>query len=286
MPPILLQTMAWSLGEYAYLLEETIPLSSVCDKLCTLARRPVIDAPSRRYLIHAVFKLVAQLGTCPGKAAHLIDDFTKSRDPILQQSCGEFQNLITTFNQILGDVFPVDASCEDVGVDESLSLMNDYVQKAIASGANVYSPPADVSDDEDGGGGGGDGRVDKPVFNMTPYEKPPTNPHQQMAMAGNGGSLSVNNGMNSTGTEGSVSSDGAGGQNGIPGGVDRVSEVGLRLSGVANVWGPEMTVKKNEPPTRAPTPAPAPAVVEMTIVVEPEVVEQEARKSEERRQRM
>ncbi|GMH53819.1 hypothetical protein TrRE_jg1324, partial [Triparma retinervis] len=138
MPPILLQTMAWSLGEYAYLLEDALPLGEVCGKLCKLARWPVVDMPSRRYLINAVFKLVAQMGTCPGVAAHLIDDFTKSRDPVLQQSCCEFQNLITQSNQILGCVFPVDASCEDVGVDCGLSIMDSYVASAVAGGANVY----------------------------------------------------------------------------------------------------------------------------------------------------
>ena len=84
MPPVLLQTLAWSLGEYAFLLEG-IELSEVMDNLCTLARRPVIDDQSRRYLVQAVFKLVAQLGTYPPCAARLVDDFTTSRDPILQQ---------------------------------------------------------------------------------------------------------------------------------------------------------------------------------------------------------
>ena len=97
MPAILLQTMAWSLGEYAFLLtKDPDPanqhdLATVVEKLCGLARQTTTDTASRRYLVLAVMKLVSQLGTCPGVAARLIDSYTKSRDVFLQQSCLEFQ---------------------------------------------------------------------------------------------------------------------------------------------------------------------------------------------------
>ena len=39
---------------------------------------------TRKFLISAIMKLVAQAGTCPPHAAAVIDDFTKSQDVELQ----------------------------------------------------------------------------------------------------------------------------------------------------------------------------------------------------------
>jgi AP-4 complex subunit epsilon-1 len=83
-------------------------------------------------------KLVGQLGTCPGAAAKLIDSYTKSRDAFLQQSCLEFQSILMSSAEHLGSVFPVDASCEDVGADENLSIVQAYVDAAVAKGASLY----------------------------------------------------------------------------------------------------------------------------------------------------
>ncbi|GMI06337.1 hypothetical protein TrLO_g12007 [Triparma laevis f. longispina] len=238
MPPILLQTLAWSLGEYAFLLED-IELSEIIEDLCKLARRTVIGESSRRYLVTAVFKLVSQLGTCPPCAAHLVDDYTKSRDPILQQSCIEFQSLITENVQLLTEVFPVDASCEDVGADENLSIVQGFVDQALAKGMNPYSPPDEADSDEEEDGAG---QASKPVFNITPYEKPSAQPQQYQQQQAINPSFS-----SSTDTSGgaSMSSGGAGGDGGVQ--LGGGGDVGLRLSGVANVWGPNMEVKKQEP---------------------------------------
>ena len=104
-----------------------------------------------------------------------MDDFTTSRDPILQQSCNEFQALITSNVQLLTSVFPVDASCEDVGADSGLSIAQAYVDAALARGMNPYSPPPDGGSDSEADEGG---EASKPVFNMTPYERPDTKPLQ------------------------------------------------------------------------------------------------------------
>ena len=114
LPSVLMETMSWVLGEYAY-LSNNFDLNSIISKLCVLARRPKIgqevseralrktskratteltpqhslshllrSAQTRRHLTTAVMKLVSQAGTCPPLAAHLIDDFTKSADVDLQ----------------------------------------------------------------------------------------------------------------------------------------------------------------------------------------------------------
>lgn len=44
-------------------------------------------------------------------------------------------------------IFP-DGSCEDLGVDESLTFLDHFVEEAIRRGASRYAPPPDQ--DEDG----------------------------------------------------------------------------------------------------------------------------------------
>ena len=67
----------------------------------------------------------------------------------------------------MGDVLPIDASCEDLGDDVELSFLDSYVNDKINDGAQPYAPPEGMDDDEmlhD--------TSSKPVFNMTPYAKP------------------------------------------------------------------------------------------------------------------
>ena len=253
-PSTLLQTMAWSLGEYAYLLEATIDASSVIDKLCAQARKSHANDETRRYIATAVFKLVSHLGTCPGSATRMIDEFTRSRDHVLQQSCLEFQSLMTANSGALCDVLPLDASCEDVGVDDELEVMQGYVDSALAAGARDYSLPPDFNDYDDGPSSESDS-PSKAVFNMTPYEKPPTNPHQHFVSH----SLSTDSVSTATGSDPAHDAQLAGPS---PEG-DRPSHSqqahapnqGLRLSGVATVWGPPVAEVRSE---SAPPPPPKP----------------------------
>lgn len=170
LPKVLAETMAWVLGEYAYLSQEH-DLNYILDQLCILARKSstVASSSTRNFLATAIMKLVAQAGTCPPNAAHIIDEFTKSRDVDLQQRSLEFQNLLTNASHILGDVLPVDASCEDVEADEELRFLDSYVNEALQSGARPYAPPDDDDDDDYDDLAAADS---KPAFNFTAYEKP------------------------------------------------------------------------------------------------------------------
>ena len=38
-------------------------------------------------------------------------------------------------------VLPLDASCEDLEVDSSLSFLDDFVSEALAGGSTAYRPP-------------------------------------------------------------------------------------------------------------------------------------------------
>ena len=196
-------------------------------------------------------KLVSHLGTCPGPAARLVDDYTRSRDVFLQQPCLEFQALLTTAPEHLGDVFPIDASCEDVGADPDLAIMDDYVAEAVKNGAARYAPPADSDSDDEGGAV----EAGKPAFNLTPYAKPERG--ARGAGRSGGGTARGEGG----GEEGGGTGGGDGGGGGGGGGGETASQsqqasknppaLGLRMGNVANVWGP--------PPVAPPPPSPPPS---------------------------
>lgn len=194
----------------------------------------------------------------------VIDDFTKSKDVDLQQRCLEFQHLITTAPHILGEVLPVDASCEDVQVDPNLSFLDMYVNQAIADGAKEYEKPEDDDDDDD------DYQLTSKkasAFKMTPYEKPakPGTSFSTGSMVGVGSGT-----MTSSSISGVTPPPGAYGANTSSTGAsvnmsstNNSSEPQLNVRNVANVWGKGglntgggVTMP---PPAATPPAAPAPA---------------------------
>lgn len=182
LPRILLETMAWCLGEYGY-LSSSLTLEELLQQLCTIASRSHTAAPTtRKFLLAAIMKLVAQAGACPPYAAAVVDDYSRSEDADLQQRCLEFQLLITNAPQVLGDVLPVDASCEDLDVDENLSFLDSFVHAALQNGAKEYDKPEDDEDDEEDAGA----RGYVSAFKMTPYEKPKTPSTMSHIMRGMG----------------------------------------------------------------------------------------------------
>ena len=244
LPKILLETMAWCLGEYGYLSTES-SLQDVLAALCALARihKAKLAPTTLKLILSAVMKLIAQAGTCPPHAAALIDDFTHSQDVDLQQRCLEFQNLLTSAPHLLGKVLPVDASAEDINVDEDLSFMNSYVRDALVDGAKSYEKPEDDDDD------------DIPLavaktsaFNLTPYDKPTTP------------SYSVSTVMRGLGSDGGIAAPpgvslppGGGYGSSIPSPAvssigSQMNELQLNTSRVASVWGKDGLSQPQAPP--------------------------------------
>jgi hypothetical protein len=82
--------------------------------------------------------IVAQHGSCPTTAAKLIDAYPKSSDPNVQRRCLEFQTIVTKSPYLLEEVFPADASLEDVVVDVDMSFFFGIVSQAISNGTRCY----------------------------------------------------------------------------------------------------------------------------------------------------
>jgi len=247
LPKILLETMAWCLGEYAY-MSVVMTLEEILNKLCEWNKTQL--APStRKFLTSAIFKLVAQAGTCPPQAAAVVDEYTRSKDVDLQQRCLEFQALLTTAPQYLGSILPVDASAEDVQVDINLSFLDGFCQDALANGARAYAKPEDDDDSDEEYTYGATSSAS--AFKMTPYAKPETNLSRTNVIRGMGSSGAVVSSTpgvalppgSNTGNTAQTSTQ-----------MNAPNELALNTRGVANVWGKKPT---EAPP--APSPAPAPA---------------------------
>lgn len=252
LPRILLETMAWCLGEYGY-LSAVSSIDEITKDLCDIAVKSKLHSVTRKLLVSAVMKLVAQAGNCPPYAAVVIDDFTKSQDVELQQRCLEFQHLLTSAPQVLAQVLPVDASAEDVQVDTNLSFLDGFVSQAISNGAKTYSKPEDDDDDDDLAGSAMQARA--PAFNLTPYEKPtkPTG-NSSMLMRGLGSEAAAANGVSLPPGSGYGSSGNPVSTSAAPP-VSQTPQLQINTRNSANVWG-----KGGLAQPAAPVPPPAPPV--------------------------
>lgn len=119
----------------------------------------------RGQVITAIMKLVAQNGSCPNRIVNLVGNFRRSQSLDVQQRCIEFQALLL-HPDVMVEALPVDASCEDIDVDEHLAFLNGFVQNAFLAGAKPYSPPSHILDDDD------DGNAKRSALKIAPYEMP------------------------------------------------------------------------------------------------------------------
>eukprot|EP01033_Poteriospumella_lacustris_P009148 gene9148-6581_t len=262
-PAILAQTMAWVLGEYGY-LSPTCSKEVIMDKLCHLAQQS-LEPETKAHVFTAISKLIAQAGTCPSRVLQTIQLYAQSKSLDVQQRCLEILALLQQ-SETMVEVLPVDASCEDIDVDESLSFLHQYVATALQHGAKAYDPPADFlamlnDDDHD----------KKSTLNITPYAAPKIPVATSGMMGGSGGGVGGGAGPSSSAPAATAAATAAIGANGLPGapalgGIPTASNIAaqqgnqlINTRGNNQVWG-----RKPEPPPPAPVVAAAAAAAAPT----------------------
>ncbi|KOO35705.1 ap-4 complex subunit, partial [Chrysochromulina tobinii] len=146
LPDNLVQVLCWVLGEYGYLVDGTQVLD-IATRLCGVIKRQLTHVSTRNWVLGALVKLVAQLGQAPSQVTELAQKYSRSADVTL----AKYANELLVFREhmdVMKAVLPVDASCEDLETDRSLSFLNGYVQAAVANGAQPYlkrgQRPADL----------------------------------------------------------------------------------------------------------------------------------------------
>ncbi|KDO29264.1 hypothetical protein SPRG_19925 [Saprolegnia parasitica CBS 223.65] len=235
LPDILVCTMAWVLGEYGY-LSEAMELDEIAERLCELVDRPFENEDmTRGYIVTAVTKLTAQLhGREIDAARAMMEKYKTSRSIDLQQRCLEYLAM-HAHPALMATTYPVDASCEDLDVDSTLSFLQAFVDQALSQGAPRYDPPHD--DEEEAYG-----RHHESRLNFTAYEKP------DLPYAGH--KLPPNDPSAMLGGYGGAAAQAPWG--GTPNATD-AGGFNARKPSVKNVWGPS---GMNAPAAPEPTPAP------------------------------
>jgi AP-4 complex subunit epsilon-1 len=126
LPDNLVQVLCWVLGEYGYLVNGT-QILDIATRLCAVIKRQLTHVSTRNWVLGALVKLVAQLGQAPSQVTELAQKYARSADVTL----AKYANELLVFREhmdAMKAVLPVDASCEDLETDRSLSFLNGYVQ--------------------------------------------------------------------------------------------------------------------------------------------------------------
>jgi len=170
---ILVQVVAWVLGEYARLASlDGYTLDDIVDLLCETIDRPFEDSSTRGYIVNALMKLVGQSGLKSSSVDGVIKSFRSSRLTDLQQRCYEFE-MLQQSPGLMRRVLPYDASCEDITINTNLGFLDGFVRKKVQEGAKLYQDAAQRAAALAQNGTGGQVEPDsKHSLNFQPYKAP------------------------------------------------------------------------------------------------------------------
>ena len=165
LPDSLIRIAAWVLSEYIYLCPN---LSSIdtASRLSKVFREGKRSATTQNWILQAIIKLALH----DEKVRTSINTLFAQSNLVLnidtQQRWNEYNGIVSSQFR-LDALHPLDASCEDLGIDSTLGFLSKFSGDASRAGAPVYKP-VHVRKTE---------RPKQPVIeiNYKPYE-PPTKP--------------------------------------------------------------------------------------------------------------
>mmetsp|Transcript_22316 Transcript_22316/g.51701 ORF Transcript_22316/g.51701 Transcript_22316/m.51701 type:complete len:939 (+) Transcript_22316:78-2894(+) len=176
---ILVQVIAWVLGEYARLANvDGYTIEDIADLLSECIERPFEDPATRGFLVTALMKLIGQHGVKSTTAEDIIRSYRSSRMTDLQQRCYEFEQLRQS-PALMRKVLPYDASCEDIIVNKDLTFLDVFVKRKLDEGAKPYQSAMDRARVQEGSVVPKVEAELKPSLNFMPYEAP-TKPQQPL----------------------------------------------------------------------------------------------------------
>ncbi|VFQ63171.1 unnamed protein product [Cuscuta campestris] len=148
LPSVFLQVICWILGEYGT-ADGKYSAAYVTGKICDVAEAHSTDDAVRAYAISALTKIYSfelaagrKIDMLP-ECQSFVEELLASHSTDLQQRAYELQAVLSLDPHALQNIMPMDASCEDVEVDKSLSFLNGYVQESLEKGARPYIPEAE-----------------------------------------------------------------------------------------------------------------------------------------------
>lgn len=211
---ILVQVIAWVLGEYARLATiDGYTIEDIADLLTECIERPFEDPSTRGYLVTALLKLIGQHGLKSTTAEDIIRSYRSSRMTDLQQRCYEFEQLRQS-PALMRKVLPYDASCEDIIVNKDLTFLESFVRHKLDEGAKPYQNASERAARAQTNSAPKAEAESKPSLNFMPYEaptKPPPTPFPAASIEAH--------------------------DSGVPGAAEAPIPTGLNVSGPRK-WGP------------------------------------------------
>ncbi|XP_066270284.1 AP-4 complex subunit epsilon-1-like [Branchiostoma lanceolatum] len=229
LPDILVQVSCWTLGEYSYLLTDVEP-QNVLLRLLPLLERDYPSTETTGWVFTAVCKLCAQMGRVPEEVVLVCEQNVSCLDVDLRQRAAELLELQTDV-PLMQTVLPVDASCEDLQIDPSLSFLDEFVSEALAQGAAPYKPRQQRQSEtlamED--------KAQAALFsglNFKPYDTPLVPPS---LTASSTPPSSQSKGVSEP--SGSLSSGGSGASS------EKLDGLGLKTRGVRKIWSKDGCTK-------------------------------------------
>ncbi|KAL2548128.1 AP-4 complex subunit epsilon [Forsythia ovata] len=143
LPSAFLQVICWILGEYGT-ADGKYSASYISGRLCDVAEAHSTDDIVKAYAVTALGKIYS-FEIAAGRKAEvlpecesLIEELLASHSTDLQQRAYEVQAIVGLDAHAVENIMPMDASCEDIEIDKSLSFLNGYIQQAIEKGAQPY----------------------------------------------------------------------------------------------------------------------------------------------------
>uniref|UniRef100_A0A8C3IZS3 AP-4 complex subunit epsilon n=1 Tax=Chrysemys picta bellii TaxID=8478 RepID=A0A8C3IZS3_CHRPI len=136
-PQKFLQVMSWVLGEYSYLINDGDP-EVIITRLHRLLKQTFVTSETKAWIMTAVTKMSSRM-SCSKTIDKLIQEFSTSLDTCMRQYAFELKHLCEN-KELMKNLFPLDASCDEIMVDASLSFLDGFVAEGLSCGAAPYKP--------------------------------------------------------------------------------------------------------------------------------------------------
>jgi AP-4 complex subunit epsilon-1 len=139
-PDLLLQVIAWVLGEFGH-LSQSADRAQITSLLVGIEKRAANDVTLRAYVLSALQKNVAGADSVPQEVKDLVDRYRNSMSADLQQRAYEFWELLKA-PTTLRNAQPKDGYAEDVKVDVELSFIDGshypLLRRLVLAHSSIY----------------------------------------------------------------------------------------------------------------------------------------------------
>ena len=170
LPDSLIRITAWVLSEYVYLCPSYSPIDTA-SRLARVFREGKRSATTQNWILQSVIKLALHDERVRSSISTLFAQSNLLLNIDTQQRWNEYNGILSSTYK-LDALHPLDASCEDLGIDSTLGFLSKFSGDAGRAGAPVYKP-AHVRKRE---------KPKQPVIeiNYKPYEAPTKPPPKQI----------------------------------------------------------------------------------------------------------